>query len=76
MLPDSGASQEEDARQANRDGYSKHDPALPLYTEPTPCVRSRSCSRSAINRPIDVAPGVEIEFVPAGHLLGSAYVHR
>ena len=33
VLPDSGRIQEEDARQANRHGYSKHQPALPLYTE-------------------------------------------
>ena len=33
ILPDSGRIQEEDAEQANRHGYSKHHPALPLYTE-------------------------------------------
>lgn len=33
VLPDSGRIQEEDAEQANRHGYSKHAPALPLYTE-------------------------------------------
>ena len=33
VLPDAGRIQEEDARQANRHGYSKHNPALPLYTE-------------------------------------------
>ena len=33
VLPDSAHIQEEDARQANRHGYSKHTPALPLYTE-------------------------------------------
>ena len=32
LLPDSGHLQEEDARIANRRGYSKHHPALPLYT--------------------------------------------
>src|SRR3981189_1423461 len=32
LLPDSGHLQEEDARYANRRGYSKHRPALPLYT--------------------------------------------
>ena len=33
VLPDSGRIQEEDARQANRHGYSKHSPAMPLYDE-------------------------------------------
>src|SRR3954467_13601473 len=32
VLPDSAHIQEEDARDANRHGYSKHSPALPLYT--------------------------------------------
>ncbi|MDP3134060.1 MAG: MBL fold metallo-hydrolase, partial [Burkholderiaceae bacterium] len=33
LLPDSGHIQEEDAAFANRKGFSKHSPALPLYTE-------------------------------------------
>lgn len=33
LLPDSGYLQEKDAEFANRHGYSKHKPALPLYTE-------------------------------------------
>ena len=32
-LPDAGHLQEEDARFANKRGFSKHRPALPLYTE-------------------------------------------
>lgn len=32
LLLDSGHLQEEDAARANRHGYSKHKPALPLYT--------------------------------------------
>ena len=33
LLPDSGHIQEEDAYFANKHGYSKHSPALPLYTQ-------------------------------------------
>src|SRR5262245_15715665 len=32
VLPDSAHIQEEDARDANRQGYTKHQPAVPLYT--------------------------------------------
>ena len=32
LLPDSAHLQEEEAERANRYGYSKHKPALPLYT--------------------------------------------
>ena len=33
LLPDSGHLQEQDAEFANRHGFSKHHPALALYTE-------------------------------------------
>ena len=33
LLPDAGRLQEEEAEYANRRGFSKHRPALPLYTE-------------------------------------------
>jgi len=33
VLPDSGRIQEEDAKQANKHGYTRHAPALPLYDE-------------------------------------------
>ena len=33
LLPDSGHLQEEEAEYANRGGFSRHSPALPLYTE-------------------------------------------
>src|SRR5215510_1492560 len=33
MLPDSAKLQEEDAEYANRKGFTRHSPALPLYTE-------------------------------------------
>jgi metallo-beta-lactamase family protein len=40
VLPDSGHIQEEDAAFANRRGFSKHTPALPLWTFARP---SRPC---------------------------------
>jgi metallo-beta-lactamase family protein len=44
LLLDSAHLQEEDARRANRYGYSRHAKALPLYTRPTRSARSRvSC---------------------------------
>jgi metallo-beta-lactamase family protein len=74
ILPDSARIQEEDARQANRHGYSKHHPALPLYTEADAFRALSQLQPIGYHRPIDVAPGVSVEWAPAGHLLGSAYV--
>lgn len=74
VLPDSGRIHEEDARQANRHGYSKHHPALPLYAESDALRASTHLQPLGYEREIEVAPGVSIEFHPAGHLLGSAFV--
>ncbi|MEQ1572834.1 MAG: MBL fold metallo-hydrolase [Vicinamibacterales bacterium] len=74
VLPDSARIQEEDAHQANRHGYSKHSPALPLYTEVDATRALTQIKPCAYRRAIEVAPGVTVEFLPAGHLLGSAFV--
>jgi metallo-beta-lactamase family protein len=73
VLPDSAHIQEEDARNANRHGYSKHAPALPLYTSLDAARTLTLLQPVGYERPIPVAPGVDVEFVNAGHLLGSAY---
>lgn len=74
VLPDAGRIQEEDARQANRHGYSKHHPALPLYTEIDAARAIMHLQPVGYHRAIEVVPGISIEFLPAGHLLGSAFV--
>ncbi|MBA3884443.1 MAG: MBL fold metallo-hydrolase [Acidobacteria bacterium] len=73
VLPDSGRIQEEDAARANRQGYSKHAPALPLYTENDAFRAVSLLQPVGYDRPMPVAPGIEVEFINAGHLLGSAY---
>jgi len=74
VLPDAGRIQEEDARQANRHGYSKHHPALPLYTETDALNALTQMRPVGFNRNVEVVPGIAVTFVPAGHLLGSAFV--
>jgi metallo-beta-lactamase family protein len=73
LLLDSAHLQEEDARRANRYGYSRHDKALPLYTSAE--------ARRAIERIVPLEPGrarrvgeVDITLSPAGHLLGACSV--
>ncbi len=74
VLPDAGRIQEEDTRRANRHGYSKHHPALPLLTEADAHRAMTQLQPMGYERPIEVAPGVSVEFIPAGHLLGSSFV--
>ena len=73
VLPDAGRIQEEDAANANRHGYSKHTPALPLYTEVDAFRAVSLLQPVGYERPMPVAEGIEAEFLAAGHLLGSAY---
>lgn len=76
LLPDSGHLQEDEARFANRHGFSRHAPALPLYTE----ADARRAMEQFVAHPFhagfEPAPGVHVHFNPAGHILGaaSAYV--
>ena len=73
VLPDSAHIQEEDARDANRHQYSKHHPALPLYTSDDAERALTLLQPVGHNRRVPVVPGVDVEFINAGHLLGSAF---
>ncbi len=74
LLPDSGFLQEEQARHANRYGYSKHSPALPLYTR----ADAEACLEQlrAVDYGESFVPceGVQAKTSRAGHILGSACV--
>jgi len=74
LLYDSAKCQAEDALYANRKGYAKHRPALPLYEE-------RDVDRALrLVRPVsrgewfDPAPGIRCRFHEAGDMLGSSFV--
>ena len=74
MLPDAGRLAEEDAREANKGGYTKHAPALPLFTEIDAQRALGHLQPAGYLRPMPLGSGVTIEFLDAGHLLGSAFV--
>jgi metallo-beta-lactamase family protein len=74
VLADAGRLQEEDAERANRKGYTKHHPALPLFSTEDAGRAIALLQPLGYDRPTPVAPGITAEFISAGHLLGSAYV--
>jgi metallo-beta-lactamase family protein len=74
VLPDAGRIAEEDAREANRSGYTRHKPALPLFTEADAIRALSHLQPFGYERPAPVLPGVQAEFINAGHLLGSGFV--
>ena len=73
VLMDAAHLQEEDAERANRKGYTRHQPALPLFTERDAVRALELLQPVGYQRPMPVAPGVTAEFLDAGHLLGSSY---
>jgi metallo-beta-lactamase family protein len=72
VLIDSAHLQEEDARDANAGGYSRHHPARPLYSVADAWAALALLQPVGFDRPVPVAPGMEVSFVPVGHLLGAA----
>lgn len=73
LLVDSGNLQEEDARHANRFGYSKHEPAEPLYTADDAEKVMRQFRTTDYGHPVKIGP-FTISFSPAGHILGSSCI--
>ena len=73
VLADAAKLQEEDAERANRKGYTKHEPAMPLFTVADANRAMLQLQPVGYERPIPIAPGATVEFINAGHLLGSAY---
>ena len=72
MLPDSGRIQEEDAEHLNRHLKTKHDPALPLYTEADAFRCLDSFEPRAFHDSFEPVKGITARMLRAGHLLGSA----
>ncbi|MGH9324094.1 MAG: MBL fold metallo-hydrolase, partial [Vicinamibacteria bacterium] len=74
MLMDAAKIQEEDAEYANRMGYSKHRPALPLYTSEDAEGAIGLMEPLDHDQWIEPAAGVRARFRNAGHILGAAMI--
>src|SRR5688500_10243107 len=67
LLPDSAHLQEEEARFANERHYSKHSPALPLYTGEDAEAALQLFETFGYDRPKEILPGIRLTFRRAGH---------
>jgi metallo-beta-lactamase family protein len=74
VLRDAAHIQEEDARQANRYGYTKHHPALPLFERADADRTLQLVKTRRYGEEFDVAGSFQVRFGRAGHILGSATV--
>jgi metallo-beta-lactamase family protein len=74
LLPDSGHIQENDAEFANRHRFSKHDPALPLYTQEDAERALHYLKSVNFDQPLKLPGGGKALWRRAGHILGAASV--
>ncbi len=74
LLIDSGHLQEEDARFANRHGFSKHHPALALFTEEEARAVMAQFRVVSWHEPFDIGGGMSATLHRAGHMLGASIV--
>ena len=74
LLPDAGHLQEQDAEFANRHGFSKHKPALPLFTEDDARKVLNSFRPIGFHQTQPVGRDAECTLYRAGHILGAASI--
>ena len=75
VLRDAAFLQEEEARHANRHNWSRHDPALPLFTAEDAEAALGLLVPVGYQAPTGLGGGVSFRYETAGHILGSAHVH-
>jgi metallo-beta-lactamase family protein len=74
LLRDSGFLQEKDAEYANRRGFSKHKPALPLYTVKDAEAVLPLLAPVPFGGEQSLPSGASVRFRRAGHILGAASI--
>lgn len=74
LLPDSGRLQEEQAEYANRHEFSKHKPALPLYTQEDAERSLQQLVAVDFKQDILIGDNVTFRLFPSGHIPGAASV--
>lgn len=74
ILKDSARLQEEDAEAANKHGYSKHSPALPLYDSEDVEKTISFFRKQTLGVPFELFPGIQVRFFYAGHILGASSI--
>lgn len=74
LLPDAGTLQEEDARYANKQGFSKHKPALPLYTARDAKAALKLFQTIRYHDLVKMNKRLSFRLRTSGHILGSTFV--
>ncbi len=75
LLSDSGHLQEEDAKRANDMGFSKHDKALPLYTQKDAVTALKSFHPVDYGKTVELNSDIAFDFIPGGHIIGASMIN-
>jgi len=74
ILRDSAKIQEEDAKRANEEGFSKHSPAKPLYTTNDVEHTLSFFKPKETGSWISITPDLKVRFQYSGHILGATFI--
>ncbi|MBT8261239.1 MAG: MBL fold metallo-hydrolase [Bacteroidia bacterium] len=74
ILEDSGKIHEEEAEKANKEGYSKHRPALPFYTIREAEATQNFFSPVSKDEWIELSDHCKCRFRYNGHIIGSTFI--
>lgn len=74
ILKDSAKIQVEDADRANRDHYTKHEKAEPLYKPEDVLISMRHFVGHDLSEWVILGESIKFQFINAGHILGSAMI--
>ncbi len=74
ILRDSAKIHEEDAEKANKEGYSRHDPALPFYTEKDAEKTILHFKNKKEDEWIFLSPDIQYRFQYNGHIIGATFI--
>jgi metallo-beta-lactamase family protein len=74
LWPDAAHLHEEDARYANRKGYSRHRPALPLFETKDAFATLGLLRPVAFHERVELGPDLAFTFRRVGHILGAAFI--
>jgi metallo-beta-lactamase family protein len=74
ILKDSGKIQEEDAEQANYHGYTRHSPALPLYSLADVERTLPLLHPVADNAWMEISPEIKFRFRKNAHIPGASFI--
>lgn len=74
ILRDSAVIQEEEAKQANEEGYASHHPALPFYTLEDAEKTIKLFNPQKIDVWIELAENINYRLQKNGHIIGSTFI--